>query len=83
MFGHLQNHYNNKMPEYFPPTSREGYQYIPHSGVRFTGSEFLYRDDNFPCMYGAIAVEGVPRGHLDYLSLEVTDLNLAIIIYQS
>ncbi|KAH7695265.1 bc1 complex core subunit 1, partial [Aphelenchoides avenae] len=40
------------------------------TGVRFTGSEFIYRDDNIPYLYGALAVEGVPRGHHDELALK-------------
>ncbi|KAM3723697.1 Cytochrome b-c1 complex subunit 1 [Dirofilaria immitis] len=40
-------------------------------GVRFTGSEFLYRNDNIPFMYGALAVEGVSFNHLDAIPLKV------------
>jgi predicted Zn-dependent peptidase len=71
-FGHLDNTYHKKIPSIFPPTSTEGYSYISNIGVRFTGSEFLYRDDNYPYIYGAIAVEGVHRGHSDYLAMEVS-----------
>lgn len=56
-FGHLKNEYKRKIPE--------------KTGVRFTGSEFLYRDDSYPLMFGAIAVEGVRRADLDYIPLMV------------
>uniref|UniRef100_A0A915NFR3 Uncharacterized protein n=1 Tax=Meloidogyne javanica TaxID=6303 RepID=A0A915NFR3_MELJA len=59
------------LPSGFLPTSRSGLDYIPAPRVRFTGSEFLYRDDSYPYMFGALAVEGVSRGHMDYLPLEV------------
>ncbi|KAL7071557.1 hypothetical protein ACQ4LE_009504 [Meloidogyne hapla] len=70
-FGHLSNSYDQKVPSGFLPTSRSGMDYIPLPSVRFTGSEFLYRDDSYPYMFGALALEGVPRGHMDYLPLEV------------
>lgn len=57
-FGDLSNDYKRKIPE-------------KTSGVRFTGSEFLYRDDSYPHCYGAIAVEGVPRSHIDAIALQV------------
>jgi len=56
-FGDLDNQYKRQ-------TATQG-------SVRFTGSEFLYRDDNIPYAYGAVAVEGVPRGHLDELALKI------------
>lgn len=56
-FGDLKNEYKQKIPI--------------KSGVRFTGSEFLYRDDTYPLMYGAIAVEGVPVGDIDEIPLLV------------
>ncbi|EJD75999.1 bc1 complex core subunit 1, variant [Loa loa] len=40
-------------------------------GVRFTGSEFLYRNDDMPFMYGALAVEGVGFSHPDAIALKV------------
>uniref|UniRef100_A0A915BK30 Mitochondrial processing peptidase beta subunit n=2 Tax=Parascaris univalens TaxID=6257 RepID=A0A915BK30_PARUN len=58
-FGDLTNDYQRKIP--------------PASGTRFTGSEFRYRDDNIPFMYGAIAVEGIDRNHHDYLPLQVAN----------
>ncbi|CAK5088160.1 unnamed protein product [Meloidogyne enterolobii] len=70
-FGHLSNSYDRKVPSGFLPTSRSGLDYIPAPRIRFTGSEFLYRDDSYPYMFGALAVEGVSRGHMDYLPLEV------------
>ena len=63
------------------PTSRVGMEFIPLPTVRFTGSEFLYRDDSYPFMYGALAVEGVPRGHIDYLPLEVFFNKFLFFIY--
>lgn len=56
-FGSLDNHYHRKIP-------------LP-GGVRFTGSEFRYRNDNIPLMYGAFGVEGVRRGHPDEYALKV------------
>lgn len=64
-FGDLNNSYKNKIPQ--------------SSGVRFTGSEFLYRDDGYPNCYGAVAVEGVPRSHIDALALQVEQKNLILI----
>uniref|UniRef100_A0A9J2PXA9 Peptidase M16 N-terminal domain-containing protein n=1 Tax=Ascaris lumbricoides TaxID=6252 RepID=A0A9J2PXA9_ASCLU len=58
-FGDLSNDYQRKIP--------------PAKGTRFTGSEFRYRDDNIPFMYGAIAVEGIGRNHHDYLPLQVAN----------
>uniref|UniRef100_A0A8R1U295 Uncharacterized protein n=1 Tax=Onchocerca volvulus TaxID=6282 RepID=A0A8R1U295_ONCVO len=40
-------------------------------GIRFTGSEFLYRNDDIPFMYGALAVEGVGFNHSDAIPLKV------------
>ncbi|KAL4002579.1 Insulinase (Peptidase M16) family protein [Acanthocheilonema viteae] len=40
-------------------------------GIRFTGSEFLYRNDNIPFMYGALAVEGVGFTHPDAIPLKI------------
>jgi len=56
-FGDLDNSYKQKIP--------------PPRGVRFTGSEFVYRDDSMPYLYGAIAVEGVGAGHPDALALKL------------
>lgn len=56
-FGDLTNEYKRKVPQ--------------KTGVRFTGSEFLYRDDNYPYMFGAIAVENVPRDDFDCLAMKV------------
>ncbi|KAF7637221.1 hypothetical protein Mgra_00003397 [Meloidogyne graminicola] len=70
-FGHLTNSYDRKIPSGFLPSSRVGFEFIPQQAVRFTGSEFLYRDDSYPFIYGALAVEGVHRGHIDYLPLEI------------
>lgn len=58
-FGSLDNHYHRKIP-------------LP-GGVRFTGSEFRYRNDNIPLMYGAFGVEGVRRGHPDEYALKVAN----------
>ncbi|VDK73215.1 unnamed protein product [Litomosoides sigmodontis] len=43
-------------------------------GIRFTGSEFLYRNDDIPFMYGALAVEGVGFSHPDALPLKVASM---------
>lgn len=56
-FGDLSNNYDRKIADF--------------GGVRFTGSEFRYRDDTLPYMYGAIAVEGVPASSPDALPLQV------------
>jgi len=56
-FGHLDNKYKRHVP--------------PAHGVRFTGSEFVYRNDYIPYMYSAVAVEGVPIGHPDALPLKL------------
>ncbi|KAK0416829.1 hypothetical protein QR680_012707 [Steinernema hermaphroditum] len=56
-FGDLSNEYERKVPVV--------------GGIRFTGSEYRYRDDNIPHMYGAVAVEGVGLGHPDSLALQV------------
>ncbi|CAI4227895.1 unnamed protein product [Auanema sp. JU1783] len=59
-FGDLSNDYPRKVPEV--------------SGVRFTGSEFLFRNDNIKHLYGAFAVEGVPYAHPDALALQAADV---------
>uniref|UniRef100_A0A0N4ZUH0 Cytochrome b-c1 complex subunit 1, mitochondrial n=1 Tax=Parastrongyloides trichosuri TaxID=131310 RepID=A0A0N4ZUH0_PARTI len=56
-FGDLSNEYKRKIPVL--------------QGIRFTGSEFLYRDDNIPYMYGAFAVEGVGASSKDALPLTI------------
>ncbi|TKR77682.1 hypothetical protein L596_018608 [Steinernema carpocapsae] len=56
-FGDLANEYERKVPA--------------AGGIRFTGSEFRFRNDNIPHMYGAVAVEGVGMGHPDFLPLQV------------
>uniref|UniRef100_A0A1I7ZDC1 Mitochondrial-processing peptidase subunit beta n=1 Tax=Steinernema glaseri TaxID=37863 RepID=A0A1I7ZDC1_9BILA len=56
-FGDLPNEYERKVPTV--------------GGIRFTGSEYRYRNDNIPHMYGALAVEGVGLGHPDSLPLQV------------
>ena len=61
-FGDLNNEYKQKIPS--------------SSGVRFTGSEFLYRDDSYPHVYGAVAVEGVPRSHIDALALQIAQTHV-------
>ncbi|CAB3401620.1 unnamed protein product [Caenorhabditis bovis] len=58
-FGDLSNEYPRKVPEV--------------SGIRFTGSEYRYRNDNIPHMYAAFAVEGVGYGHKDALALQVAN----------
>jgi processing peptidase subunit beta len=59
-FGSTGNDYSRKIPD---PSSVVG--------ARFTGSEMMYRDDSYPYMFGAIAVESVPRNHKDYLPMLV------------
>ncbi|XGW18260.1 hypothetical protein V3C99_002689 [Haemonchus contortus] len=56
-FGDLSNEYPRKVPE--------------AGGIRFTGSEYRYRNDYIPHMYSAIAVEGVGYGHKDALALQM------------
>lgn len=56
-FGDLSNEYKQKIP-------------LPR-GTRFTGSEFVYRDDSMPYLWGAVAVEGVGAAHPDALALKV------------
>ncbi|CAJ0930898.1 unnamed protein product, partial [Mesorhabditis belari] len=56
-FGDLSNEYPGKVPS--------------DLGIRFTGSEFRFRNDKFPAMFAAIAVEGVGYGHADALPLAV------------
>jgi len=60
-FGHLDNKYKRKVPS----------DHQTRGGVRFTGSEFLYRDDYYPYMFGAVAVEGVPRHHIDAIPMQI------------
>lgn len=58
--------------KYFGDLSNEYKRRIPSPrGVRFTGSEFVYRDDSMPLLWGAVAVEGVDQGHPDALALKV------------
>ncbi|KHN87756.1 Cytochrome b-c1 complex subunit 1, mitochondrial [Toxocara canis] len=60
--------------KYFGDMSNDYARKIPGAtGTRFTGSEFRYRDDNVPFMYGAIAVEGISRVHHDFLPLQVAN----------
>ncbi|CAJ0574531.1 unnamed protein product, partial [Mesorhabditis spiculigera] len=56
-FGDLSNEYPGKVPS--------------DEGIRFTGSEFRFRNDLIPAMYAAIAVEGVGYGHVDALPLAI------------
>jgi processing peptidase subunit beta len=56
-FGDLNNEYKRRIP-------------LPR-GTRFTGSEFLYRDDSMPLMWAVMSVEGVGAGHPDALALKV------------
>ncbi|KAI6185030.1 Cytochrome b-c1 complex subunit 1, mitochondrial [Aphelenchoides bicaudatus] len=56
-FGDLGNEYKQKIP-------------LPR-GTRFTGSEFVYRDDSMPYLWGAVAVEGVGAAHPDALALKL------------
>uniref|UniRef100_A0A158PCC9 Cytochrome b-c1 complex subunit 1, mitochondrial n=1 Tax=Angiostrongylus cantonensis TaxID=6313 RepID=A0A158PCC9_ANGCA len=56
-FGDLSNEYPRKVPE--------------AKGIRFTGSEYRYRNDYIPHMYAAVAVEGVGYGHKDALALQM------------
>lgn len=65
------------MFRYFGDLSNEYKRVIPHkTPVRFTGSEFHFRNDDIPLMYGAVAVDGLPRNHIDYLPLEVCSYRL-------
>ncbi|CAD5214000.1 unnamed protein product [Bursaphelenchus xylophilus] len=57
-FGDLDNQYKRAVPAPL--------------GTRFTGSEFQYRDDSYPGLYVALAVEGVPNGHPDALPLQLS-----------
>uniref|UniRef100_A0A915E2D4 Uncharacterized protein n=1 Tax=Ditylenchus dipsaci TaxID=166011 RepID=A0A915E2D4_9BILA len=59
-FSGVGNGYNRKVPD---PGLK--------AGTRFTGSEFAYRDDSYPHLFAALAVEGVPRNHPDYLALQI------------
>uniref|UniRef100_A0A0K0FZT6 Cytochrome b-c1 complex subunit 1, mitochondrial (inferred by orthology to a C. elegans protein) n=1 Tax=Strongyloides venezuelensis TaxID=75913 RepID=A0A0K0FZT6_STRVS len=60
----------NLSEEYFGDLSNEYKRQIPPlAGVRFTGSEYLYRNDNYPYMYGAYAVESVGAASKDVLPL--------------
>ncbi|KHJ98621.1 peptidase, M16 family [Oesophagostomum dentatum] len=56
-FGDLSSEYPRKVPE--------------GGGIRFTGCEYRYRNDNIPHMYAAVAVEGVPYAHKDALALHM------------
>lgn len=56
-FGDISNEYKQRIP--------------PPLGIRFTGSEFQYRDDDIPYLYFNVAVEGVPAGHPDALALQL------------
>ncbi|KAJ1372883.1 Cytochrome b-c1 complex subunit 1, mitochondrial [Parelaphostrongylus tenuis] len=58
-FGDLSNEYPRKVPE--------------ARGIRFTGSEYRYRNDYIPHMYVAVAVEGVGYGHQDALALQMAN----------
>ncbi|KAK5980762.1 Cytochrome b-c1 complex subunit 1 mitochondrial [Trichostrongylus colubriformis] len=58
-FGDLSNEYPRKVPE--------------AGGIRFTGSEYRYRNDYIPHMYSAVAVEGVGYGHEDALPLQMAN----------
>jgi len=59
-FGDVGNKYARAMPN---PRDTQG--------VRFTGSELMYRDDYYPYLFAALAVEGVSRSHSDYLPLQI------------
>ncbi|KAL3079570.1 hypothetical protein niasHT_037132 [Heterodera trifolii] len=72
-FGHLGNSYNRKVPPHVASVNNIGHEQIRPKGYRFTAGEFLYRDDNYPLMHGAIAVEGVGRNHLDYIAMQVAN----------
>uniref|UniRef100_A0A0K0DW66 Mitochondrial processing peptidase beta subunit n=1 Tax=Strongyloides stercoralis TaxID=6248 RepID=A0A0K0DW66_STRER len=56
-FGDLTNDYKRKIPNAF--------------GTRFTGSEYRYRNDYYPYVYGAYAVEGVSASSEDALPLKI------------
>ncbi|KAI6224052.1 Cytochrome b-c1 complex subunit 1, mitochondrial [Aphelenchoides besseyi] len=56
-FGDLNNEYKRHVP--------------PPEGVRFTGSEYHYRDDTLPVLYCSIAVEGVGIKSHDALPLKL------------
>ena len=56
-FGDLSNNYERKI--------------LQNENVRFTGSEFRYRDDTHPYVYGAFAVEGVAQSNPDALPLQL------------
>ncbi|CEF66929.1 Cytochrome b-c1 complex subunit 1, mitochondrial [Strongyloides ratti] len=56
-FGDLKNEYKRKIPNNY--------------GTRFTGSEYRYRNDYIPYMYGAYAVEGVGASSKDALPLKI------------
>ncbi|KJH48670.1 peptidase, M16 family [Dictyocaulus viviparus] len=58
-FADLSNQYPRKVPE--------------ARGIRFTGSEYRYRNDYIPHMYSAVAVEGVGYGHKDALALQIAN----------
>ncbi|KAK6739749.1 hypothetical protein RB195_008317 [Necator americanus] len=56
-FGDLSSEYPRKVPE--------------AGGIRFTGCEYVYRNDYIPHMYSAVAVEGVGYAHHDALALQM------------
>ena len=63
-FGDLSNSYPGEVPHVSFVFSYRIYlsifclrMLIQADGIRFTGSEFRFRNDNVPHMYGAIAVE--------------------------
>jgi predicted Zn-dependent peptidase len=56
-FGDISNNYERKISQ--------------NENVRFTGSEFRYRDDTYPFVYGAFAVEGVANSNPDALPLQL------------
>ncbi|WKX98989.1 hypothetical protein Q1695_014115 [Nippostrongylus brasiliensis] len=58
--------------KYFSDLSNEYPRKVPEAGgIRFTGSEYRYRNDYIPHMYSAVAVEGVGYGHKDALALQM------------
>uniref|UniRef100_A0A183BP07 Cytochrome b-c1 complex subunit 2, mitochondrial n=1 Tax=Globodera pallida TaxID=36090 RepID=A0A183BP07_GLOPA len=72
-FGHLGNSYARKVLPHVAPMNHTGHENIHTRGYRFSGGEFHYRDDYYPAMYGAVAVEGIGRGHLDYVAMLVAN----------
>ncbi|VDM52050.1 unnamed protein product [Angiostrongylus costaricensis] len=60
--------------KYFDDLSNEYPRKVPEAkGIRFTGSEYRYRNDYIPHMYAAVAVEGVGYGHKDALALQMAN----------